>query len=186
MPGAGVPKPRRSALARLAPAEAAAILTQLLKSHPELRAEAERLAGAMLDEVSAGDVAVEVEGDLRALDIDDLNDRAGPRHGGDTDPADAADELLEEALDPYVRDLRRRLATGRDGAAMETLRGILAGLYAARHPDGDEGGVLGWAPDFPRTAAAEVAGIWRQSGRDLPVEVLSEVAPDWAVGIARG
>ncbi len=185
MPEAGAPKRRPSALAQLQPAEAAAVLTQLLKSHPEMRAEAERLAGAMLDEVSAADVAVGVEGDLRALDVDDLNERAGPHRGGYTEPADAADELLEEALAPYVEDLRRRLATGRSGAAMETLRGILAGLYAVRHADGG-GEVLDWSPDFPQTAAAMVAGIWRNAGRDLPVEVLNDVVPEWAGGIARG
>lgn len=158
---------------------------QLLKSHPALRPEAERLARAILDEVSAEDVAAEVEAELRALDIDDLNERAGTHRGGYTDPADAAWELLQEALEPYVRDLRRRLAAGRDQAAVETLRGILAGLYAVREGDGG-GGVLDWAPDFPRDAATEVVGVWRGAGRPLAPAALDVVVPDWAGSIARG
>ena len=185
MPDARAPKRRASALAQLTSTEAAEILTQLLEAHPALRVEAEGLARGMLDEVSAAILADEIETDLRALGIDDLNERAGPHRGGYTDPGDAAWELLNEALDRYIQDLRRRLATGRDRAAMEMLRGILAGLYAVRDDEGG-GGVLDWAPDFPQEAAAKVARIWRDAGRALPREALDEGVPDWAGGIARG
>jgi hypothetical protein len=47
---------------------------------------------------------------LRGLDIDQLNSRAGRRRGvGYTEPGEAADERLDEALQPFLEDLVRHV-----------------------------------------------------------------------------
>ena len=54
-------------------------------------------------------VADDVESVLKWLDINELNTRAGHRPGfGYVDPAEAADEILDEALQPFLDDLQRR------------------------------------------------------------------------------
>jgi hypothetical protein len=53
-----------------------------------------------------------------------------------------------------------------DAQALETCKGILLGLYRIRGLKGDE--FLGWAPDFPKEAAAHVVRVL--SGRDAPNE----------------
>lgn len=165
------------AFARLQPGEAEQVLRRLLRAHPELRPEAERLARGLLAETSPEDPAEEIVESIRALDIDDLNERAGVHRGEYTDPGDAAWALLEEVVTPHLDRMRRLLASGLLREARSALRGILCGLYAMR--DGtDQGDVLGWAPDFPEQMAVQVADAWRAAGRALPPGALTDV-PHW-------
>ncbi len=55
------------------------MLRRLLATQPTLAAEAEQIARSLLGEVTFETVADEVEEDVRAPDLVDLNDRAG-RH----------------------------------------------------------------------------------------------------------
>jgi acetoin utilization deacetylase AcuC-like enzyme len=160
------------------------VLRLLLRAHPELGAEAERLARDQLDRVSVEAIAEDVEAALRALDVDDLNSRAGVHDGDYTDPSEAAWALLDEAVEPHMDDVRRRLAAGMHAEALATLRGILTGLYAVRD-GGADGSVLAWAPDWPHAAAADVVAAWRAAGQRLPARLLDRVVPDWAGTMGR-
>lgn len=74
-------------------------------------------------------VADDVACALRYLDIEELNGHAGYRpHRGYVHPAEAAEEILDEALQPFLRDLERRAALGMATAATELAVGILLGL----------------------------------------------------------
>jgi hypothetical protein len=53
------------------------------------------MARDLLGEVSFEDVGCEIEGATPALDLDDLNSRAGRHRWGYEDPTEAAWELLE-------------------------------------------------------------------------------------------
>lgn len=143
-----------SALDRMAPAELAAILRALLTTHPELRAEAEAAARSMAAACSESDVAEGVFEALVALDIGELNARSGNHDGFYVAPEEAADELLAEAIEDYVADMKRQAALGLVDAAERCCKGIVAGLYRARDAKAD--GCLGWAPDFPMEAAEAV------------------------------
>ena len=144
------------------------------------------MAEAMITLVSAEDVADAVEEAILALGIDALGDRAGEHADGYTEPGEAAWELLQEAIDPFVDDLRRRIALGAETAAVETCRGVVAGLYRVRGKNPDA--VLGWAEDFPIEAAAQAVSILRAAGRgarrwSLPT-ALDEEVPEWASSLA--
>ena len=138
-------------------------------------------------------VADEVEHGLRALDIDDLNDRAGTHRNGYTEPTEAAWELLQEVIDPFLGHMRHHLELRLDAAALEMCKGIVLGLYRVRRQADD--GVLGWAPDFPKEAA--VQAIRELAGWESPKETRAaarprlemafsdEHAPEWREIIAR-
>jgi hypothetical protein len=84
-------------------------LTALLQAHPELLAEAELLAAGFLSQGDRHAVAEDVADELRALHLSQLADRAGPQWGGGyVDPNEAADEMLDEVVQPYLEDLERR------------------------------------------------------------------------------
>lgn len=68
---------RPTALDRLEPGEAHAVLRRLLAAHPDLGAEAEQIAESLLCQISFETVADDVEDAVSLVDIDDLNSRAG-------------------------------------------------------------------------------------------------------------
>jgi hypothetical protein len=181
---------RRGILGRLKPEEAEVVLRRLLKAHPELAPEAKEAAKECLVEVAFESVADEVEEAVTALDLDDLGSRAGRHSWGYTSPTEAAGELLEESVEPFMSDMKRLAALGLAAAALETCKGIVLGLYWARDRSGS--GVLEWAQDFPEETAAEALCSWRE-GRGFRRRARDELlngfapthAPEWADLVAR-
>ena len=96
------------------------------------------------------------------FDYDDLNGRAGNHSWGYVEPSKAAGELLEEALEPFVNDMKQHLEMGLEDQASQFCQGILLGLYRVR--DGRENEILNWVLDFPGEAAANALKVWSETG----------------------
>lgn len=156
-------KKKTALVDELQPEEAALVLRRLLARHPELLSEAEEISRSTLGDVSFESIASEVEDSIRQLSLDDLNGRAGRHSWGYTEPTEAAWELLEEAVEPFVEDMKRHLGLGLDGEAFEICKGIVLGLYECRDAGGDE--FLGWAEDFPAEAAGNAIADWMSAGK---------------------
>ncbi len=170
-------------LAALDAAEKADVLDRLLAAHPELRAEAEALAVQELDLPGAarrasGDqgyaelrdrTAQAVEDSLRDLDIGDMRTGRQPGYGY-VEPYDAATTMVEDALEPFHRDVKRRLGLGMTGAAQAVGQGVLDGLRACEGEyDGDE--VLCYASeDLEDSYGYTVRETLRKAGAALPEE----------------
>lgn len=156
-------------LERLEPWEAKQVLRDLVGARPDIAGLAEEIARALLKDVSCEQVAEDVQDAIRSLDFGDLE--AGPEPFGYTEPAEAAWQALEEALQPFVEDLKRRIELGLETEVLEVCKGIVLGLYGLREDDSHE--LLACAPDFPASAAAEALSAWRstprKSGRETPV-----------------
>lgn len=186
-----------SVLNSLKPEEAQAVLRRLLAAHPALGAKAEQIARSFLGEVSFESVADEVEHAVRALSLDDLNSRAGRHEWGYTEPTEAAWELLEEAVDPFLEDMKRQTGLGLEAEALEICKGVVLGLYRMRDERGSE--FLGWAPDFPEETAAFAVSTWctgvankkmaaqsrSRKRRAFPKDFVVEFVPEWDSLIAR-
>jgi len=184
-----------SMLERLKPGEAAAVLRRLLEAHPNLSTQAEGIARSLLHQVDYQEVAAEIEDEIRALDYEDLNARAGSHEWGYVEPSEAAVEILEETLEPFVEDMKRHLDLGLEAEALEICKGVVLGCYRLSEREGGE--VLEWAPDFPGEAAGNVLEAWyrradgpesyERGGRKrppLPPDFLSLVAK-WVPMIER-
>jgi hypothetical protein len=143
-------------LDRLKPGEAATVLRHLLKAHPDLSSEAYEIARSLLRQLEYGDVAAEIEDEIRALDYEDLNARAGGHKWGYVEPSEAAWEILEETVEPVLDDMKRHIELGLEAEALEICKGMVLGLYRLSERQG--GDVLGWAPDFPDR------GGWKRPG----------------------
>jgi hypothetical protein len=187
-----------SVLERLKPEEAASVLRRLLAAHPELGAQAERIARSLLHEVTFEAVADEVEEAMRALGLEALNGRAGRHEWGYVEPAEAAWEILEEAVAPFLDDLRRQIELGLEAEALEICKGVVLGLYRVEHGKGGE--LAEWAPDFPAEAAGDAVEIWRSGGDGrlerprtsgrrkhpaFPQDFVDRFVPEWGALIAR-
>jgi hypothetical protein len=182
-------------LDRLKPGEAATVFRRLLKAHPDLSSEADEIARSLLRQLEYEDVAAEIEDEIRALDYEDLNARAGSHEWGYVEPSEAAWEILEETVEPVLDDMKRHIELGLEAEALEICKGMVLGLYRLSEREG--GDVLGWAPDFPAEAAGNALEVWhaaayesksrevRQKTRPpLPQDFLSMV-PKWIPIIKR-
>lgn len=148
----------RRTLERLKPDESAAVLRHLLDVHPGLAGEAEKIARSLLNRVNYEEVATEIEDEIRALDYDDLNSRAGRHEWGYVEPTEAAWEILEETVEPFCEDMKRHQELGLEAEALEICKGLVLGCYRLSERAG--GDVLGWAPDFPAEAAGDALEAW--------------------------
>lgn len=180
----------RTLLDKLDNAEAASVLRALLDRHSELRPEAEAIARDILAEISLFSVADDVESAVLQYDYDDLNGRAGSHSWGYVEPSEAAWELLEEAVEPFVGEMKRYLDMGLEDQAQQFCQGILLGLYSVRN--GGNNDVLGWSPDFPAEAAGNALKAWmapagakgegaraKRKPRQFPPGFVKEHLTDW-------
>jgi hypothetical protein len=165
---------KRSALDALSAAEKAAVLDELLAARPDLRQPAEAYAAQVMT------VADDVEDALQGLGIEELNTRAGYRPGrGYVHPAEAADEVLDEVLQPFLDDLHRRAGLGMRSAAVELAAGILLGLYHCRH--GNSETLLEYCPDYAAERASGVVSDCARLGIELPTVELLDLMPESSV-----
>ena len=156
-------KKKTPLLDQLQPGEAALVIRRLLAGHPELLPEAEEISRSTLGGVSFESIASEVEDSIRQLSLDDLDGRAGRHSWGYTEPTEAAWQLLDEAVEPFVEDMKRHLGLGLHEEAFEICKGVVLGLYQCREAGGDE--FLGWAEDFPAEAAGNAVTEWIGAGK---------------------
>jgi len=180
-----------SALDKMAPSELATVLRTLLEKHPNLRPEAEAVAVEMVSFSSVEDVAEDVFDAVTSLGIDAFHGRAGKQPWGYVEPSQAAWDLLGEAVEDVVSDMKRRIDLGLQKAAETICCGIVLGLHKAKGVGSD--GPLGWAPDFPAEEACHaVAELLRAcpakdrgTVRDGLVETLGGIVPEWVEMIER-
>ena len=170
---------KRSVLDALSAAEKAAVLDELLAARPDLRQPAEAYAAQVMSDADRSAVASDVEDALQALDIEELNTQAGYRPGrGYVHPAEAADEILDEALRPFLDDLHRRAGLGMRSAATELAAGIMLGLYHCRH--GNSETLLEYCPDYAAERASGVVSDCARLGIELPTDELLDLMPEWS------
>ena len=170
---------KRSALDALSAAEKAAVLDELLAARPDLRQQAEACAAQLLTGAGRSAVADDVEDALQGLGIEELDTRAGYRPGrGYVHPAEAADEILDEVLQPFLDDLQRRAGFGMRSAAVELAAGIMLGLYNCRH--GNSETLLEYSPDYAAERASGVVSDCARLGIELPAVELLDLMPEWS------
>lgn len=154
--------------------ERSAVLTRLLQSHPELGAETEALATELLTTVSASAIADEVASVLRDIPTEHLAVRAGRQPGrGYVEPDEAAWELVEETLEPFLADLRRLGGLGFIEAAATSAAGVLLGLRQLDKPK--DGTVLAYAGEDTATHLAEQ--VIAEAAK-LSIELPDDLVPD--------
>ena len=169
---------KRSALDALSAAEKAAVLDELLAARPDLRQPAEAYAGQVMSDADRSAVADDVDDALQGLGIEELNTRAGYQPGrGYVHPAEAADEILDEALQPFLDDLYRRAGLSMRSAAAGLAAGILLGLYDCRH--GNSETLLEYCPDYAAERASGVMSDCARLGIELPAAELLDLMPEW-------
>ena len=178
------PTRKPSILDSLGLGEKGELLDQLLAAQPQLRAQVEQLAHDRLAAEDRDSIAAQVEGALTGHGIDELSSRAGRQPGrGYVHESEAAGEILDEALQPFLDDMHRRATLGMTTAATELAVGVLCGLYEIRDSESDT--LLGYAPDYAINRADQILRECAKAGIDLPVDDLLDLTPEWSMLLTR-
>ncbi|MGH7287055.1 MAG: hypothetical protein ACREI8_03455 [Myxococcota bacterium] len=160
----GARSAQRHTIDALDGSEAKRLLGALLDARPDLLVDVAALASRELGAVSEERVADDVSRAIGRLRIEDVWDRPGQfSEGSHGDDSEASWAVVEDALDPFVQDLGRRIRLGRDAEALALCQGALLGLYRVDRKYGEQF-LDGHAPDAVADMAGWVAQTWRKSG----------------------
>lgn len=143
--------------------QALQLLRKLCAHDDTIRARVVAGAQEVLNAHCWEDTANDVRFDLESLSVEEIWDRAGAHRMGYTTPDEAACELVEEAVQPYVDEALRYQAAGLQEAAAQTRMGVLKGLYDFGHGAASE-----FKINAPDVAAGCFQGILEEWLRSKP------------------
>ena len=147
-----------SVLRGLAADEARIVLWKLLDLHPGLQADAEALARALLRDRSCEAIADDVVATLSGLEDDELYQRSGAQSWGYVDSGEAAYEIADDAVKSFLDEIARCVRLELEEEALESLKGLLLGLYRSRDV---HNATLEELPDFLPECASRAVEVWR-------------------------
>jgi hypothetical protein len=143
----------------LSPNDALSVLRTPANSDEQLARRIAEIATAHLSEVDPEEIAFFLYDELNALEVEEVWDRAGPTRHGYVDPGEAADQMIEEVIDPYLEELKKYQELGMNTEANRVCMGLLLGLYRFDHESTSE--FKNWAPDAPSSFAWTVVDAWK-------------------------
>ena len=147
---------------QLSGGDALAILKTLARGDERLAARITEIATEHLSDVEPQAIATLLLLDLSFLEVEEVWDRAGPTRHGYVDPGEAADEMVQEVLDPYLEELKKYHNLGMSTEANRMCMGLLLGLYEFEHESTSE--FKDWAPDAASEFAWAVVDAWKAGG----------------------
>jgi hypothetical protein len=159
----------------LSASEAACVLSDMLDNDPGLMKKAYDAAMKVAGNVDADAIMDRVFSSLNRLDVDELNNRSGRTRYGYVDPCDAAWEMFEEALDPFISEMKKNQQRALPAAAKAHCIGIVKGLWRFEQESYTD--FSGWVEDAPGEFIDTVVEEWKKGnpGNEDIAEVMSIV-----------
>ncbi len=151
---------RKDILKILAPEEAAAVLSQLVASDAEIRKKAQEIALNLVGDVDLEEIAEQVFWELGSIAVEDVWDGPGSTRDGYVDPGDCAWQLFDDALEPFLEQLRKCQQLRLTAQAKLHCMGILQGIH--RFETESESEYKDWAVDAPGEFFVTVYQDWRK------------------------
>ena len=153
--------------------EASQALKLLLDENPDLMKKVYDCAVKVAATVDPESIADDVFSSLDALDYDDLNSRAGRTRHGYVKPDQAAWDLFEEALAPFVDEMVKNQKRSLPIAAKAYCVGIIKGLQLYDKGSGSD--LSDWLQDAPGEYIYSVIDEWKKgnAGNEDIDEVMS-------------
>ena len=152
-------KDPREIIDHLSPTDALSVLRTLADSDEALARRIAEMATARLSGVDLEEVAAVLYDELDTLEVEEVWDRAGRTRHGYVEPGEAADQMIEEVLEPFLEELTKYQKIGMNTEANRMCMGLLLGLYRFKHESTSE--FKDWAPDAPGIFAETVVDAWK-------------------------
>ncbi len=144
---------------QLSPVDASAILHALATSDAVLAGRIAEMALAHFDQIDVEEVSVALYDELDALEVEEVWERAGRKRHGYVETGEAAYQMIEAVLTPFLEDLTRYQKLGLHDEANGICEGLLFGFYRFEHESTSR--FKEWAPDAPISFAGTVMTAWR-------------------------
>lgn len=109
--------------------DAFTILKILAAENKNIGKRIEQIAKEYLSKVDIEDVAYQVYHNLDSLNIGEVDARSGTTGYGYIEPENTACEIFEEALKPFLENLKKYQKLSMDGSAKNYCKGIIEGIY---------------------------------------------------------
>lgn len=141
------------------------------------------VARDVLSEIDLDETADEVFFALDSIDVQDCWDRAGSSRDGYTSPDEAALEIVEESLQPFLDQTRQYHELGMPGEEMIHCMGLILGLYRYEHESKSE--FREWSVNIPLECAGDRLREWRERGQrsafaEAMDDFIQKRCPSWA------
>jgi hypothetical protein len=149
----------REIIDQLSPDDALSILRTLAESDEQIASRIAEIAVTHLSKVDPEEVAADLYDELDLLEVEEVWDRAGSTRHGYVEPHEAAYEMVEEVIGPFLEELKKYQKLGMNTEANRMCMGLLWGLYQFEHDSTSE--FKNWAPDVSGEFAWEVVDVWK-------------------------
>jgi len=149
----------REIIDQLSSDQALAILKTLAASNEQLARRIAKMGMAYLSKVDMEEVAAALYDELDALEVEEVWDRSGKTRHGYVDTSEAAYQMIEEIIEPYLERLEKHEKLGMSTEANKLCMGLLLGLYQFDRESQSE--FKNWATDAPGEFASSVIEAWK-------------------------
>jgi len=168
---------------KLTPEQALQIIRRLAEKGGAIREALVAEANGLLTHVDRDDLAQQVFDILDEIDVQDCWNRAGGSRDDYVGPDDAAAEIFEEQLQPYVDQLKRYHDLDMPEQEAAYCEGVILGVY--RYEKESKSEFRAWSEDVPSECAGYLLDNWRERNRETARlnamhEFIRERCPEWA------
>jgi len=140
--------------------EASRVLYGLLDEDPLLMKKIYDMAVKVAGDVDADAIRDMVFSRLDGLDMDELNERSGRTRYGYVEPAEAAWEMFEETLNPFIEKVKKNVQRTLPAAAKAYCIGIIKGLQ--QYEEESNSDLKDWVADTPGDYIDAAIEEWRK------------------------
>ena len=148
-------------LSKLTGEQALQVLKGMASDDAGLARKIEMEAKRVLTAVDIDAVGEEVFCTLDMIDVQDCWDRAGSRRDGYTSPDEAAVDLIEEELQPFVEQAKSYHELDMREQERDYCAGVILGLY--RYEKESKSEFRNWSEDLPLDSAGCLLDEWRET-----------------------
>lgn len=153
--------------------DAFAILRLLAKDDPKIGKRIEQIAIKYLSDVDIEDIASEVYFELDSLEVEEVWDRSGRTRNGYVEPTEMAFQMFEDALEPFVEEMKKYQRLSMFIEAKNYCIGILRGICSFEEESTSE--YKDWAVDAPAECFEWVLDKWKEGQKGVTDEEMRDV-----------
>lgn len=140
--------------------DAFVILKILAKEDVNIAKRIEQIATEYLSGVDIEDIASQVYFDLDSIKVEELWDRSGRTRHGYVEPTEMAWQMLEEALEPFLTELKKYQNLSMHTEAKNYCMGILKGIRQFEKESKSQ--YKDWAVDAPSGYFEMILNDWKE------------------------